>query len=228
VAGSGSFVMLYVVVVSLAAISMRRLHMEAVAWVPAGLLTLSILVAATWLLTLRKLLPATAALGVGITGLFMCLADSFSTVESQLPNSAPLNVLASRIVAEDAAGQSAVVAYQILPPGLPFYLGRPVVWYHASKPDRVAQDQGVFEYRSPQTETPTVMTNVARLTALLKGPDRVFCVVRSGDANEIAGQYALQELTRNGRYALLSNRNPSPVEDSRPGSVTASAPSTAP
>ena len=227
-AGSGSLVMLCVVVVSLAAISVRRLHMAAVAWIPAGLLTLSILVTATWLLTLRKLLPASAALGFGITGLLMHLADNFSTVENQISNSAPLNVLARRIVAEDPAGQSPVVAYQILPPGLLFYLGRLVLWYHASKPDRVAQDQGVFEYRSPQTETPTVMTNVARLTALLKGPDRVFCVVRSGDANEIAGQFALQELTRNGRYALLSNPNPSPGENSRPKSVTASAPSAAP
>jgi len=211
-AGAGSLFSLFAFVVVLSIVSTLRFQMTSFAWWSAWVLVLLVVLVSIWFLIRRKVLPVSVALSVGITGLFMILAGKFAEIESQLPNSAPLNHLGQRILTEDPSRQASVIAYHNLPPGLVFYVGRPVLWFQDYVAERSERDRGVFEYRSPQTEISTVITNEARIATLLTGPERVFCVVKTRDAPEIAKRFSLVELTRYARYALLSNRPSMPVE----------------
>lgn len=212
VAGAASLVLLVGLVVTLTVAGTRKFQMEVWAWLGDWVLVLSVVLVSGGLLIGRKLLPASTVLGVGVIGLFMMLSAKFPAIEYALQNSAPMKHLARRVQTEDPGGQATVIAYQNLPPGLVFYLGRPVLWFQEAVAGRSGRTQGVFEYRSPQTELPTVLTDTAQVAALLTGSERVFCVVRTRDAAVLAERFSLTELTRQSRYALLSNRDSSPLE----------------
>jgi 4-amino-4-deoxy-L-arabinose transferase-like glycosyltransferase len=210
-AGAGSLVLLVGLVVTLTVAGTRRFQMDAWAWLGDWVLVLSVALVSGGLLIGRKLLPASAVLGVGAIGWFMILSAKFPALEYALPNSASLKPLARRVLAEDPSGQTTVIAYQNLPPGLVFYLGRMVLWFRGET-GVSERNQGIFEYRTPQTETATVVTDPNRVAAMLAGLEPAFCVVRTRDAAALAGRFSLTELARHGRYALLSNHDSSSLQ----------------
>lgn len=190
----------------------RRFSMEYSTVLPLVILTPLFAVLARWQLKRRQLLATAAVMAVGLLGNYLALAAGASRVENQLSGAAPVKTLAERINVEDPHRTTPVVSYRVLPPGLPFYLQRPVIWYvPPADSESRGGTAGVFEYRSPQSESATVMTHAERFAALFTNAPGLFCVARLGDAGELTNHCRLVELARTRRYGLWSPLKAAPL-----------------
>ncbi len=137
--------------------------------------------------------------------IFMGASASFPRLERWLSHQVSARDFAERIRREDPQGAAPVVQYHTFMCGLPFYLQRPVLWYHPPRADEEA-DEPVYEF-STAHRGPHILNRIEQLRQLLGGSSRVFCVATTRRAPRLQDEIGrpLVELQRAGDWSLLSN-----------------------
>ena len=152
---------------------------------------------------------------IGLTGTMLVVLlvaiMTFSSFERSLGKKAPAKYLAERILREDPTGRVPVVFRGYLLRGLPFYLQRPVLWYHRTLNEKAIEEGGVFELDIVRPDTPNCLTESQQLQNLLAGPQRVFCIASRKDFATMPRelQDLMHELDEVCGWVVLSNQ-PSP------------------
>jgi len=153
-----------------------------------------------------------AGFAIGLTGTTLAVLlvsiMAFSSFERGLGKRAPAKYLAERILREDPDGRVPVVFSGYLLRGLPFYLQRPVLWYHRTSNEKPIEEGSVFEFDVVRSDAPNCLTEPQQLQNLLAGPQRVFCIASRKDfatmPRELRGLvYELDEVCG---WVVLSNQ----------------------
>lgn len=92
--------------------------------------------------------------------------------------------------------------------GLPYYLNQCVLWYNPASAAEPGTPQNVFEFTAFRGTKPMVLTDWTKFREMMAGPERVFCVVSSGDiaTMRLELKLPLYELEKVGRWSLISNQ----------------------
>lgn len=150
---------------------------------------------------------------IGLTGttlaVLLVAIMTFSSFERSLGKKAPAKYLVERILREDPTGRVPVVFRGYLPRGLPFYLQRPVLWYHRTLNEKAIEEGGVFELDIVCSDTPNYLAGPQQLQNLLAGPQRVFCVASRKDFATMPRELRdlVHELDEVGEWVVLSNQS---------------------
>jgi 4-amino-4-deoxy-L-arabinose transferase-like glycosyltransferase len=148
--------------------------------------------------------PAVVA---GVTlAIFVGAVAAFPVVERRLSHQVSAREFAERIRREDPPGTAPVVQCHTFLCGLPFYLQRPVLWYHPPRADKQQEDT-VYEF-STAHRGPHILNQPEQLRELLGGPARVFCIAATRRVRRLQEELGqpLVELQRAGDWSLLSNQ----------------------
>ena len=166
---------------ALALVGATRFHAHAGFMIVVLLLAVAGGLVSVWLWRRRGL----AGFAIGLTGttlaVLLVAIMTFSSFERGLGKKAPAKYLAERILREDPTGRVPVVFRGYLLRGLPFYLQRPVLWYHRSAQNGGEESGSVFEFDVVRSDTPNYLAGSQQLQNLLAGPQRVFCIASRKD-----------------------------------------------
>ena len=193
--------------VLLGVVAGMRFHVDTV--IVAGLLSVAVVggVVSTWLFWKRGMEWFGGGLTVTTLAVLLIAVAAIPSFEQKLRNNAPAKYVAERILREDPDGRVPVVLCGYLLRGLPFYLQRPVLWYHpASK-----EAGGVFELDVVHPDTPNCLTEQRQLQDLLAGSQRVICIASRKNFDTMPRELRglVHEIDEVGEWMVLSNQ-PSP------------------
>ena len=156
-----------------------------------------------WLWRRRGLAGFATGLAGMTLAVLLIVVTAFPSFERDFGNKALSKYIANRILREDPTGRSPVVSYRAFLRGLPFYLQRPMLWYHPAS----MEAGGVFELDVARPDTPNCLTEPRQLQDLLAGSQRVICIASRKDfatmPRELQG--LVHEIDKVGEWVVLSN-----------------------
>ena len=190
--------------VALGIVATMRFHAREGFVVAMPLLAAAGCLVSVWLWRRRGLAGFAAGLAGTMLAILLVVVMAFPLFEGKLGKKAPAKYVAERIQREYPADRVLVVFCGYLLRGLPFYLQRPVLWYHlASK-----EAGSVFELDVAHPDTPNRLTEPRQLQDLLAGSQRVICIASRKDfatmPRELRG--LVHELDEVGEWVVLSNQ----------------------
>jgi 4-amino-4-deoxy-L-arabinose transferase-like glycosyltransferase len=185
-----------------------RFHARGVFVVVVPLLAAAGGLVSVWLWRRRGLAGFATGLAGTTLAILLVAVMAFPSFERNLGNKAPAKYVADRIRREDPAGRVPVVFCGHLPRGLPFYLQRPVLWYHHSAQNGGEDGGSVFEFDVVRPDTPNCLIEPRQLHDLFAGSRRVICIASpkyfATMPRELRGM--VHEIDEVGAWVVLSNQ----------------------
>lgn len=161
-----------------------------------------------WLLRRRGLTGFAMGLAGTTLTLLLVVVIAIPLFEIKLGRKAPAKYAVDCIRHEDPTGRAPVVFRGYLLRGLPFYLQRPVLWYHNSAQNGGVDGGSVFEFDVVRPGTPNCLTKPQQLQDLFAGSQRVFCIASRKDFATMPRELRdlVREINEVGEWMVLSNQ----------------------
>jgi len=190
------------------AVATMRFHMIVGFAVIVTLIGVAGSLVSMWLLRRRGLTGFAMGLAGTTLTLLLVVVIAIPLFEIKLGRKAPAKYAVDCIRHEDPTGRAPVVFRGYLLRGLPFYLQRPVLWYHNSAQNGGVDGGSVFEFDVVRPGTPNCLTKPQQLQDLFAGSQRVFCIASRKDFATMPRELRdlVREINEVGEWMVLSNQ----------------------
>jgi 4-amino-4-deoxy-L-arabinose transferase-like glycosyltransferase len=193
------------VAVAVGMVATTRFHVRGEFAVAVLLLAIAGCLVSVWLWRRRGLTGFAMGLAGTTLAVLLVVVMAVPLFERNLGNKALTKYVAECIQREDPAGRVPVVFCGYLLRGLPFYLQRPVLWYHSA----TNETGRVFELDAVYPGTPNCLNDPQQLQDLFAGPRRVFCIASRKEFATMPRERRglVHEIDEVGEWVVLSNQH---------------------